>query len=571
VIPPPITLEDANQHITASNFDLLGELATKTLPDGTLTENRQYDTNGNLVSLTHFNGVTTTYSYDALNRLLSRITPGEPTLSFTYTATGKRQTMTDAGGTTSYSYDSMDRLTARATPEGTLSYAYDAAGNPASIASNHVHGVSTTYAYDSRNRLSTVEDANLPSGANTTSYSYDAASNVGQVLYPNGVQSTMTYDVLNRIAGLATQASSYSYQRGAVGNLTNAVESSGRTVQWSYDGINRLTGENIAGAAGNANGSASYSLDPVGNRLSDSSSIPDVPSGSYGYNADDEVNTETYDLNGNTLTTGGKAFSYDSENHLTSMNGGAVTLIYDGDGNRVGKSVASNGTTVTTYYLVDDLNPTGYPQVVEELSGAGVVAHQYTYGLQRISENQVLNGAWTPSFYGYDGGGNVRQLTSSAGAVTDTYEYDAFGNKINSTGTTPNNYLYRGEQYDPDLGLYYLRARYYNPLTGRFLSRDPEDGTPYDPKTLHKYLYAGGDPVNAKDPTGREDAEEYGFLYTEIRTGLTAYEYGFALGVAAKYFCYGDAIYALVHWALTSESASPLEIVCLAITVGNGP
>jgi RHS repeat-associated protein len=60
-----------------------------------------------------------------------------------------------------------------------------------------------------------------------------------------------------------------------------------------------------------------------------------------------------------------------------------------------------------------------------------------------------------------------------------------------------------GEQYDPDLGLYYLRARYYNPNTGRFLSRDPEDGDPFDPKTLHKYLYAGGDPVNAIDPTGK--------------------------------------------------------------------
>jgi RHS repeat-associated protein len=91
--------------------------------------------------------------------------------------------------------------------------------------------------------------------------------------------------------------------------------------------------------------------------------------------------------------------------------------------------------------------------------------------------------------------------------VTDSYEYDAFGNKINSTGATPNNYLYRGEQYDSDLGLYYLRARYYNPATGRFLSRDPEEpdmGNPKDPKTLHKYLYAGGDPVNATDPNGRE-------------------------------------------------------------------
>jgi RHS repeat-associated protein len=61
-----------------------------------------------------------------------------------------------------------------------------------------------------------------------------------------------------------------------------------------------------------------------------------------------------------------------------------------------------------------------------------------------------------------------------------------------------------GEQYDSDLGLYYLRARYYNPATGRFLSRDPLDGRANDPKTLHKYIYAGGDPVNAIDPTGRD-------------------------------------------------------------------
>ena len=65
-----------------------------------------------------------------------------------------------------------------------------------------------------------------------------------------------------------------------------------------------------------------------------------------------------------------------------------------------------------------------------------------------------------------------------------------------------------GEQYDPDLGLYYLRARYYNPATGRFLSRDPEDGKPNDPQSLHKYLYASGDPVNRIDPSGRGDLIE---------------------------------------------------------------
>ena len=179
-------------------------------------------------------------------------------------------------------------------------------------------------------------------------------------------------------------------------------------------------------------------------------------------------------------------------------------------GNRVSKTVGG----VTTKYLVDDLNPTGYAQVVEEVVG-GSVTRQYTYGLQRISQNQVIGNVWTANFYGYDGGGNVRSLTNTAGAITDEYEYDAFGNSFTKVGTTPNNYLYRGEQYDPDLGLYYLRARYYNPATERFLSRDPKEykaldskKMPVDPKKLHKYLYASGDPVNLIDPLGQEDLDE---------------------------------------------------------------
>jgi len=92
-------------------------------------------------------------------------------------------------------------------------------------------------------------------------------------------------------------------------------------------------------------------------------------------------------------------------------------------------------------------------------------------------------------------------------AIIDSYEYDAFGNKVNSTGTTPNNYLYRGEQYDPDLGMYYLRARYYNPLTGRFLSVDSQAG-----QGQRRYEYAGADPVNGMDPSGNEAIVEFALL-----------------------------------------------------------
>ena len=266
-----------------------------------------------------------------------------------------------------------------------------------------------------------------------------------------------------------------------------AVEVNGRTLNWTCDGIYRLTNEAISSAPSGKNGTVAYYLDPVGNRLSDTSSLSGVTAGSGTFDADDRLSSETYDSDGNTSTTGGKSYAYDSENHLTSRNGGSVTLVYDGDGKRVSKTVGG----VITRYLVDDLNPTGYAQVVEELV-SGSVTRQYSYGSSRIDENQLVNSTWTPSFYGYDGSGSVRQLLNASGSVTDTYEYDAWGNRISITGTTPNNYLYRGEQYDSDLGLYYLRARYYNPLTGRFLSRDSVEGSPFVPATLHKNLYVGG-------------------------------------------------------------------------------
>jgi len=92
---------------------------------------------------------------------------------------------------------------------------------------------------------------------------------------------------------------------------------------------------------------------------------------------------------------------------------------------------------------------------------------------------------------------------NAVGSVV-TYDYDAFGVLIHSTGTTPNNYLFAGEQFDPDLNLYYNRARYLNTSTGRFWSMDSHDGNDEEPLSLHKYLYAGADSVNESDPSGHD-------------------------------------------------------------------
>jgi RHS repeat-associated protein len=169
----------------------------------------------------------------------------------------------------------------------------------------------------------------------------------------------------------------------------------------------------------------------------------------------------------------------------------------------VSKTVGTGSSALTTQYLVDTNNPTGYAQVLEELSGGGV-SRTYTCGLMLASETQLASGTWTPSFYGFDGHGSVRFLTNLAGVVTDTYGYDAFGILIQGAGSTPNVYLYSGEQFDPDLGLYYQRARYLNTSLGRFWSMDPFEGNTDEPTSLHKYTYAANDPTDNVDPDGHD-------------------------------------------------------------------
>lgn len=186
------------------------------------------------------------------------------------------------------------------------------------------------------------------------------------------------------------------------------------------------------------------------------------------------------------------------------MQRGGVTVIYDGDGTRVSETVAG----VTTNYLVADKNPTGYTQVVDELV-SGIVTRTYTYGLDLIDEQQTISGVVTTSFYGFDGHGSVRILTNSNGAVTDTYDYDAFGNLISSSGNTPNNHLFAGEQFDAALGIYYNRARYYDERTGRFWTMDTDEGDNLEPLSLHKYLYAAVNPVNRIDPSGNFDVVDF--------------------------------------------------------------
>ena len=168
------------------------------------------------------------------------------------------------------------------------------------------------------------------------------------------------------------------------------------------------------------------------------------------------------------------------------------------------------GSGVVTTYLVDDRNLTGYAQVVlETINNSAGEQRQYVYGLERLSQYRTLSSAPAEtSYYGYDGHGSVRFLTTTSATITDTYDYDAFGNLVNSTGLTPNEFRFAAEQFDFDLGLYYNRARYLNSGTGRFWTMDTNEGFYTEPLSLHHYLYAVDDPVTRVDPSGRTSSAE---------------------------------------------------------------
>jgi RHS repeat-associated protein len=486
---------DANGRTTAFEYDRMGRKTRRILPLGA-AESFTYDAAGNLRSRRDLNGRTTTFDYDLSNRLISKVPDpalGQAPVRITYNPSGTRLSMTDASGVTTYSYDPLDRLVVKATTAGTLTYTYDAAGNLATLRSSNPNGVTTDFSYDARNRLARVVDNST--GAATT-YSFDGAGNLAGFSYPNGVQFTYTYDTLNRLTLLnavrGSPLASYRYTLGAAGNRMR-VDETGRQVVYTYDALYRLTGETLSGSSDpRQNGSVTYAYDAVGNRLSRSSSVGVIGSRTYSYDANDRLSGETYDANGNALGSDGNTYTYDFEDRIRTANG-AITFVYDGDGNRVAQTAGG----VTVRYLIDDRNPTGHPQVLEEVA-AGVVQRAYTYGLKLISQRQ--GGA--ASFYGYDGHGSVRFLTNASGVITDRYDYDAYGQLINTIGSTANPNLYAGERYEPGLRLLYLRARYLNVGTGRFLSIDPEGGVPFEPQTLHLYVYANADPVNNVDPTG---------------------------------------------------------------------
>ncbi len=194
-------------------------------------------------------------------------------------------------------------------------------------------------------------------------------------------------------------------------------------------------------------------------------------------------------LHGNLTARGADAFGYDQANRLktASVAGVSSSYAYDGDGKRSSKSVACANTAYTY-----DVNAS-LPVLLDD----GVRKYVWGLGLAYAVDTSA-----NPILYHQDGLGSVRALTDSSGSVVQTYLYDECGVVTSSQGSVTQPFQYTGEQRDPETGLVYLRARYYEAGAGRFLQRDSVSGSIRDVTSLHRFGYVRNNPLMFVDPSG---------------------------------------------------------------------
>lgn len=527
-------------HVTKFTHGADGHLARVDEPSGN-TARYEYDPAGRLAAIHRPSGGTSRFSYDAMGNLAVATDPLGNASRYSWDAAGRLSTSTDAAGRAhKIIYDAFGRISEKQFAEGKrISYRYDRHGNlleaddgafpvrfaydPAGrVARSEYPAVkkSLKYEYDARglrtkliypdgketryeyNALKQLAAIILPDQKGRVALKYDAKARIASVVYPNGITGHIQYDSAGRTTRIAYQdragktVSGKSYVYDAAGNAIETRDHENRTHQFKYDPSGQLTEER-----GSAE-SVRYRYAAGGNRAE-----VEQDKGVQRYRHDKadrlvEVNGEprTYDGAGRLISRGSAArtvYEYDAEGRLAKVaapDGAITTFGYAASGLRAWKKDAAG----IAYYLYDGLD------LVQELAENGAARATYVHGpgidrpLAMLRESQ-------PYFYHSDGLGSIALLSGGRGEIAAAYEYDAFGNLRRSNGSVPNPFTFTGREWDASTGLYYYRARYYDPRDGRFVSTDPIPGRLEAPLTLNPYVYVRNNPLRYVDPLGLAD------------------------------------------------------------------
>ncbi len=559
------SLTDADGNVTTMVYDALGRETLMTDPLGH-TATMAYDAIGNLTSTTDRDGRLTTYGYDALNRKTGSTWTANGVVTnvqaFTYDPAGNRLTAADYNGAYAMGYDALNRETSVQEPFAqALTYAYDAAGNRTSVQDSQ--GGATTSVYDALSRLTTREFGGTGQTTLREDLTYNADDQIAtETRYddlnqqiPAGTSSYL-YDADDRLTSLVqtyangSVLASYAYGYDSVSRLTQEVDNGGTPINYVYDGADQLLQA----------GAANYSYDPTGNRtLTGYQTGPDnqlLSDGTYSYTCDAEGNRLTKTA-GSDITS----YSYDNENRLTGVIetvGGTLqtqaTYVYDVFGNRIEtEEYTASGGAVTTEYAYDGANAWANFSSTSSLEMRQLFLPGQDQMLARVS------GSGTAAWYLTDRQGSVRDVQSYDGTtMSDAIAYDAYGNITSETNAVQGDaYKYDGYIYDAPIGLYFVRARYYDAATGRWDIQDPIGFASGD---TNLYRFVINAPTIHVDPDDWAPAPASGAIdYKSFRSGAEGNCWAAAAVVALAYqrpadlssliHDDGDGTYTVTLWA----------------------
>lgn len=556
------SLADANHSTTRFVYNALN-LVVKEINALGHSWRYSYDGAGNLVAKVDGRDQAIRYDYDAADQLIRKNFPDGKAVIYQYDANGNRLQMADWNGVTTATYDAVDQITTVTDHKGrSVAYTYDGNGNPVGMIYPDQRAV--RYHYDARNQLIGMAD---PDGR-PMRYRYDAAGRLTSQVRPNHTRTDFAYDAADQLTSVHTTMlpptggeterpadaiiGNFDYSRDPAGNRTAVVATrpgdAPVTYRYGYDDIYQMV------SATSDNGEAlTYTYDAVGNRLNvqGTPELPTAPiSTTYQYNAINAMLTAgnamlTYDDNGNrvrsqqplaetkyaelglygTLITD---YTFDIEDRLVAVresiyygktdpatDPGAVVMeadySYDGDGRRIAKLVQTYNLqggrldVLLREYVYDGLDVATEYEYHNGVTTPDITNYYYANGEKVTLERRNADGTKKVYWYAYDALGSTTALLDAAGQVAAEYQSDDFGRLLTGNSLL-NHYLFTGQEYDPETGLYHFFARYYDPNTGVWLSQDVQRGTAMNPGAWHRYAYVLNSPVN------RVDALGYGWL-----------------------------------------------------------